>query len=299
MGSSFEIVPAAGGFAREVRGLALWQTPNTTTLAALREAWRRHGVLVFRRQALSEDELVAFSALFGRPDVIVRADWQGNRPEVIQISNMKNQAGQSIGGLGAGELGWHSDQSYVANPATGALLYMVEMPPEGGRTYWANLRLAYAALPQPAKDRIANLSAIYDYAKRQATYDDEKPMSAELRRKTPPVIHPLVNRDPVTGECSLYLDPTTTVGIEGLAPEAGNALLAELAAHATRPEFVYGHDWQIGDLVMWDNGYLLHRRDPFDARQNRLLKRTTIRLATTHHIVPPSRLAVPVDEIHS
>ncbi|MSO77022.1 MAG: TauD/TfdA family dioxygenase [Alphaproteobacteria bacterium] len=290
--AALEIAAIEGGFAHEARGLQLWQSLDAATLAALALTWRRHGVLLFRRQALSEDELVAFSAAFGRPEVIVRADWQGNRPEVTQISNMKNQAGRSIGGLGAGELGWHTDQSYMSDPATGALLYMVEMPPEGGLTYWANLRLAYAALPQATKERIEPLSAVYDYAKRQATYDDEKPMSAELRAKTPPVMHPLVNIDPVTGDRSLYLDPTTTVGIEGLAPEAGEALLGELAAHATRPEFVYCHHWQMGDLVMWDNGFLLHRRDPFDMRQNRLLKRTTLRLAPVHHVVPASRPAV-------
>ena len=74
--------------------------------------------------------------------------------------------------------------------------------------------------------------------------------------------------------------------IDGLPEGEGAALLDELNRHATQPEFVYTHRWQIGDLVMWDNGFLLHRRDPFDPRQNRLLKRTTIRLSPERHIVP-------------
>ncbi|MDQ2803148.1 MAG: TauD/TfdA family dioxygenase, partial [Pseudomonadota bacterium] len=132
---------------------------------------------------------------------------------------------------------------------------------------------------------------IYDYVQRQSTYDDEKPMSQELRAKTPPVTHPLVNVHPVTGKKSLYLDPTTTVGIASLPGDQGKALLEELNAHATRPEFVYKHDWQVGDVVMWDNGFLLHRRDPFDLGMNRWLKRTTIRVPGTRHVIPQSALA--------
>jgi taurine dioxygenase len=283
---SFEIVPIDGQFAFEVRGLDLWRPLSQDTVDALETAWSSQGVLVFRRQALSEDELVEFSRRFGEPDRIVRGDWAGSHPSVIQISNMKNAEGRSIGGLGSGELGWHTDQSYVANPATGSVLYMVEMPRDNANTYWANLHLAYEALPAATKARIDGLRAVYDYVRRQSTYDDEKPMSEELRRRTPPVAHPLVNTHPMTGRKSLYLDPTTTVGIDGMPEDEGGALLDELNAHATRPEFVYTHRWQIGDLVMWDNGFLLHRRDPFDPRQNRLLKRTTIRLSSERHIVP-------------
>ena len=285
---SFEIVPVDGQFAFEVRGLDLWRALSQDIVDALEKAWSSQGVLVFRRQALSEEELVAFSGRFGAPDRIVRNDWAGSHPAVIQISNMKNSEGRSIGGLGSGELGWHTDQSYVANPATGSVLYMVEMPRDNANTYWANLHLAYEALPAATKRRIEGLRAVYDYVRRQSTYDDEKPMSEELRRRTPPVAHPLVNTHPVTGHKSLYLDPTTTVGIDGLPEAEGRALLDELNDHATRPEFVYAHRWQIGDLVMWDNGFLLHRRDPFDPRQNRLLKRTTIRLSPERHIVPAS-----------
>jgi len=280
-----------GRFAYEVGGVNLWDDLDEATVSALADAWSRRGVLVFRRQAISEDELVAFSRRFGDPDVIVRTDWQGYRPEIIQISNMRDYNGRAIGGLGAGELGWHTDQSYVLNPATGSILYMVEKPVEGGHTYWANLQLAYQGLPAGLRARIAGRSAIYDYVQRQSTYEDEKPMSSELRARTPPVTHPLVNTHPVTGKKSLYLDPTTTVGIAGLPEAEGKALLDELNAHATRPEFVYRHDWQIGDVVMWDNGFLLHRRDPFDPGMNRWLKRTTIRLPASRHIVPASALA--------
>jgi taurine dioxygenase len=283
----FELAPIAGNFAYEIRGLSLWEPLDSDAVRRLAEAWSIHGVLVFRRQALSEDELVRFSRNFGDPDVIVRTDWQsGNRPEVVQISNMKDYYGRSIGGLGAGELGWHSDQSYVADPATGSILYMVELPRAVVNTYWANLQLAYEALPKETRSRIEGLYAVYDYLARQATYDDEAPMSEELRRKTPLVAHPLVNVHPVTGKKALYLDPTTAVGIQGLPDEEGRELLQTLNVHATNTKFVYSHRWRPGDLIMWDNGFLLHRRDQFDPGQNRLLKRTTLRLSPERHIVP-------------
>ena len=292
----FEISPIDGKFVYEVRGLAVWEPLDPPTVRRLSEAWSTQGVLVFRRQSLSEDELVRFSRYFGQLEVIVRTDWQsGNRAEVIQISNMKDYYGRSIGGLGAGELGWHTDQSYVADPATGSILYMVEMPRNGANTYWANLQLAYDALPVDTKARIDGLNAVYDYLARQSTYDDEAEMSTALRRKTPPVAHPLVNVHPTTGKKSLYLDPTTAVGIEGLPDAEGRALLDELNAHATQAAFVYTHAWQPGDLVMWDNGFLLHRRDPFDAKQNRLLKRTTLRLSPERHIVPKTTAAAAWD----
>lgn len=288
---TFTIEPIGGSFAVEVQGLDLWRRLDDATTDALRRAWGTHGVLVFRRQSLSEDEMLAFFSRFGEPEVIVRTDWQSkNRPEAINISNMKDLDGNAIGGLGAGEIDWHTDQSYVTDPATGALLYMVEMPRDGGKTYWANLRLAYDGLEDATKEKIEGLSAIYDYLKRQSTYDDEEPMSDELREKTPPLMHPIVNTDPVTGEKSLYLDPTTTTGIADLPDDEGQALLDALNAHATGPEFVYAHEWRIGDVVMWDNGFLLHRRDAFESDKNRWLKRLTVKLSPEHHIVPTSIL---------
>ncbi len=283
-----EIRPLDNGFALEVRGLGLWEPVPEAAIETLADHWSRNGVLVFRRQALSEDELVAFSGRFGELDRIVRKDWQSpGRPEVIHISNLKDAAGRSIGGLGAGPIGWHSDQSYMRHPATGSLLYMVEGPSESGRTYWAHLGRAYAALSTAAQAEAEGKHALFDYHKRQSTYDDEAPMSEELRRSTPVVAHPLVNRHPITGAPSLYLDPTTTVGIQERPGRAGDALLEQLARHAAQPEFVYTDAWRVGDVVMWDNGIVMHRRDPIERARHRLLKRTTLRLPSERHIVPP------------
>lgn len=281
------VQPLNGSFVQEVQGVSLWSELDGATMDELDNLWSTHGVVVFRRQALSEDELLAFGRRFGEMEAVVRQDWTAEgRPEVVRISNMRNEAGERIGGLGSNELAWHSDQSYMADPATGAMLYMVEMPHTGGNTYWANLQLAYDALPQAMKARLEGVCAVFSYAKRQAGYKEEEPLAESIKQQTPDVVHPIVNVHPRTGVKSLYLDPSTTSGIVGMSDGEGKQLLDDLTAHATQPEFVYRHDWQIGDLVMWDNGLVLHRRDPFDTAQNRLLKRTTVRLSPERHILP-------------
>lgn len=278
----------------EVRGLQLWDELEAATFTALQDLWRRTGVLLFRRQALSEPELVNFSRRFGTPDAIVRKDWQSDaEPSVIRISNMKDASGRSIGGLGTGELDWHTDQSYMASPATGSILYMVEMPAEPPHTFWLSLRDAYQKLPQDLQRQCADLWVIHDYFKRQATYNDEPSMSAELRRKTPPVRHKLVQTDPCSGQMTLYYDPTTAVGVKGMAEADGTAFLRQLTDAVLSVTSPYRHDWQIGDVIMWDNGVMWHRRDAFQADGCRLLKRTTLQLPADRHLVPRGDVVVP------
>ena len=280
-------------FALEILDVRLWEPRGRDTLDALRDLWAEAGVLVFRRQALTEDELTEFSAAFGKPERIARSDWASlNRPEVTIISNLKGADNKSIGGLGQGELAWHTDQSYIADPATGAMLYALELPRDGGATSWANLNRAYEALPEHLRGAVEGRTGIFSYAKRLAGYQsNDSAVTDEIRRKTPDVTHPLVHTHPVTGRKALYFDPTTTTGVVGLSDEDGAALLAELAAFATQQAFVYRHNWQVGDVVMWDNGFLLHRRDDFEPSQRRFLKRTTIALPRDRHFVPTGALA--------
>ncbi|HXP05283.1 MAG TPA: TauD/TfdA family dioxygenase [Stellaceae bacterium] len=279
----------------EVIGLKLWEKLDELAVAELRDLYARYGVLVFRRQALSEAELAAFCALLGPLERTVRSDWASQSvPEVAVLSNLQDGLGRPIGGLGDGELQWHSDQSYMLNPATGAALYALELPPEGGETFWLDLRAAYAALPRPLRATIASKRGVFDYAKRLAGYgrESDQKISEEARRQTPPVTHSLVRRHPETGEPSLYLDSTTTIGIDYMDTTSGMALLDEVYAAATRDEFVYAHQWQVGDLVVWDNGFTMHRRTPFDPGARRLMKRMTMNLDKYRHVMPDGKLAV-------
>jgi len=280
--------PLGGSFACEVVGLRLWEPPDSQTTEQLRDLWARHPVLLFRRQALSEYELAGFSALFGPLERVVRTEWASPVvPEVGLISNLKDGQARPIGGLGDGELQWHSDQSYMMNPATGAMLYAVELPPDGGTTSWVDLSAAYAGLPDRLRRSVESSRAVFSYVKRLAGYQRvDQVISEDAKRKTPPVTHPLVHTHPVTGRKALYLDSTTTIAIDGFDDAAGSALLDEIYAFATQPQFVYRHDWQVGDVVMWDNGMTMHRREPFDPAARRLMKRTTIFLSRERHIIP-------------
>jgi taurine dioxygenase len=289
----FEIRPLNGGFAREIVGLRLWEPLDDATVGRLRELWSRHPVLVLRRQALSEPELASFSTLFGPLERVVRTEWASPVvTEIGLISNLRDGRGKPIGGLGDGELQWHSDQSYMRNPASGAMLYALELPAEGGATSWVDLRAAYAGLPDRLKRAVDDKWGVFSYTKRLAGYQGvDRVISEEVQHKTPPVLHRLVHVHPATGAKALYLDSTTTIGVVGMDARSGAALLDEIYAHATQPDFVYRHDWQVGDIVLWDNGLTMHRREPFDPAARRLMKRTTIFLSRERHIVPEGSLA--------
>ena len=123
----------------------------------------------------------------------------------------------------------------MQQPATGAALYALELPQQGGETFWVDLRAAYAGLPRQLRAKIAGKRGIFDYTKRLAGYgrDSDKQISDEARRLTPPVTHALVHAHPETGDRSLYLDSTTTVGIDYMDTTTSLALLDEVYEAAT------------------------------------------------------------------
>ncbi|HUJ74883.1 MAG TPA: TauD/TfdA family dioxygenase [bacterium] len=262
-------------FGMEVLGVDLTALDEETHQAILR-LWQEHPLLLIRRQLLSEEDLMRFSRFFGRLEQVVRKDIHSrHNPEVVIISNLRDEQGAPLGGLGSYDLRWHTDQSYRIHPATGAVFYALEVPPSGGNTWYANTQLAYEALPASLQQELQGLQGLFAYT----LYDEDIKDSTGakvLRELTPDAIHPMVLTHPVTGKRSLYLDPSQTFGIQGMEAGRAQALLRELKAHAVRPEFVYQHHWRLGDVMMWDNARLLHRRDPYDARLPRFMKRTTI-----------------------
>src|SRR5438874_6437291 len=179
---SLQTRPLHPTLACEIDGLRLWEPLDAATVAELRQLWSNWGVLVFRRQALSEIELARFCAHFGPLERTVRSDWASPAvPEVTVLSNLKDGFGQPIGGLGDGELQWHSDQSYMVKPATGAALYALELPPDGGETFWVDLRAAYGAMPRRLRQRVSGQRGIFDYTSASPATDG-KPDRTSRRR---------------------------------------------------------------------------------------------------------------------
>lgn len=285
-----ELISAGGSFACEVRDHALWETRSDTDVATIRMAYRDHGVLVFRRQALSEEDLLAFGKSMGEPSIYAETHWLSTVPEVIILSNMRDQDGEMLGGLANKPLTWHTDQSYYAEPVTGCFLYGVELPSEGGATRWASLYEAYDTLPANLKNIVDGGVATFSYRARSAQArkaDDNHDWETRLR-ETPDVKHPLVNVSPATGRRALFIDPGTVTGIDGMPQDEADDVLAALMDHVIQPSNVYEHEWAPGDLVMWDNAVVLHARDGFANEQHRLVKRMIIELDPAQYIIPPS-----------
>ena len=278
-----------GSFVQEVKNLPLWEPIGEGDAAAIRNAYLDSGVLVFRRQALSEDELLAFGNVIGAPELYAEATWRSTLPEVNILSNLRDQDGDMLGGLANKPLTWHTDQSYYATPVTGCFLYGVELPSEGGMTSWVSLFEAYENLPSELARAVDGAIGTFSFKARVGGATDKEDNHDRAKRlaETPDVKHPLVNVAPGTGRRALFIDPNTVTGIDGMEQDEAEDLLDRLLAHATKPTNVYDHDWGPGDLVLWDNATVLHKRDGFPNTCNRMVKRMIINLDPTRHIIPP------------
>ena len=195
-----------------------------------------------------------------------------------------------LGGLANKALTWHTDQSYYAAPVTGCFLYGVELPNQGGCTSWTSLYRAYESLPRELAAAVDGAVGTFSFAARvgfKPAQDDNHDRAKRLA-ETPDVKHPLVNVEPGTGRKALYIDPNTVIGIDGVPQDEADDLLDRLLEHATQPANVYDHDWGPGDLVLWDNATVLHKRESFPETSKRLVKRMIINLDPSRHIIPPT-----------
>jgi alpha-ketoglutarate-dependent taurine dioxygenase len=286
---TLQTAPVHERFGVEVRGVDLSQPIADDALHELDDLLGRHGVLLFRRQLLGEEDLVRFAGGFGELEkTIYTKGVSPYSPEVIYISNLKYPDGSNLGLLGDQELHWHSDQTYRTRPATGSMLYGLEVPSSSGCTYWANQYLAYESLPEDVKLAIERRTGVFSYAKRlEVFYPKEQKNDQDLKKRAPEIArHPLVLANPVTGRKALYADPVTLLEIEGLPKEESDRLLSVLTKHCAGPDNVYQHRWRQGDVLFWDNGCTLHRRDPIGADHARFMKRMTIYLRGDRHCVP-------------
>jgi len=245
-------------------------------------------IVFFRDQRLAEKQHIAFSRRFGELEIhIVKKYLLPSYPEILLISNIKNEAGEHIGLADAG-FTWHSDTSYRKTPSRCSLLYAKEVPhgPDGkalGDTVFANCIAAYEALPEPMKRRLAGARAIHRYSMRRRIDNSPRPkLTAAQLAETPDIAHPIVRTHPHTGRRALYITAGECIGIvlpngEHMPEDEALDLIAELDAHCVRPEFCYRHQWRIGDLVMWDNASAMHLAIcDYALPQRRLMHRTTV-----------------------
>ncbi len=278
----FTIRPSAAALGADVEGFDARQPLDELARAEFVAAWRKHLVLRIRGQiGLEPEQLIAFSRQFGELDKRPVSSGQMSEAanaypaELTIISNVL-VSGKPIGGLGDAESVWHADMTYLPVPPKAACLHAVEIPPSGGDTYFTNMFAAYAAMPEPLRAKVRGLHCVHDASRNSAGQLRNGFKDITDPRDTVGAVHPIVCVEPESGDPYLLLGRRRGAYIQGLAVTDSEALLDELWAHAAQPQFSWRQQWQLGDIVMWDNRFTMHRRDSFDPSTRRLMHRTQI-----------------------
>ena len=270
-------------FFAEAGPIALRETFDDGTLAAIRAGMDEHAVLVFHDQAFTDDEQIAFAQrldgkLHAKTGARVVAQNRFGNEALTDISNV-GANGQLLAAddrrreYSLGNRLWHTDASFEDPPGRYSMLHARVIPKQHADTEFADMRAAWDALDPKMKARIEGLRVHHSIAYSRQVLGFE--FSAEEAAKLPGAVHPLVRTIPRSGRRSLYLASHAN-RIEGMGVPDGRLLLRELTEHATQPAFVHRHRWRVGDLVIWDNRCTMHRATPFDdSSERRELRRVT------------------------
>jgi taurine dioxygenase len=269
--------PACGA---EISGVDLTRPLTAVEVRAIKEAWAKHLVLVFRGQKVSQDDQLRFASYFGElgdrkkaPDALrSRAEGtQQDHQKILLVSNIVVD-GKPIGAFGEGEFWFHIDSGYTAKPYKYTFLYALELPSTGGNTMFSNMYKAYEAVPAALKEKLKGRKALhiheYNRAKQASASGDISGI--------PHHYHPVFTTHPETGRKSLFVDRLMTTRIEGMSQEESDAILGELYDIGERREFIFEHVWKLGDFLMWDNRCTIHARTDFPKEERRLLRRCTV-----------------------
>ena len=281
---TLEIVPTDAKLGAEIRGINARGPIDETDQAALRDALAKHLVLLFHDQTLTVEDQIRFAQTFGPLGSIAdtllglgRRKYQpGEIPECMSvISNIKVD-GEKIGSLGDGECLWHTDSGFSETPPSASVLYAVELPPDGGNTSFLDMFDALATLPDDLRAQIEGRkirhSQVYDSSGRKRPAFDEVADVTE----SPGPVHPIVRTIPESGRQCLYLGRRLSAHVVGLPVEESEALLDALWAHTVQDKRVWSHRWRLGDLIVWDNRFTMHHRDPFDPATRRRLHKVQV-----------------------
>ena len=286
---AFEVIPT-GSVGAEVRGVDL-AAVKEAEVAAIKTAWYRHDVLVFRNQKMTDDDLLVFSRHFGTldppPNQGAGRKSPPGYPDVYVVSNVRDEQGEPIGALGDGEAVWHTDMSYAPEPPDASMLYSLEIPPMGGDTWFSSMKGALARMPRQLIARVQNLDIKHDGTYDSGGYLRKGMAPSQDPRTSVGTPHPIVIEHPVSGDKALYLGRRLNAYIMGLELAESERLLDELWSYVDA--VVYKHKWALGDVVLWDNRTTMHRRDAFDPNARRVMHRTQIRGSSA-----PRRAAVSV-----
>ncbi|MBI3248043.1 MAG: TauD/TfdA family dioxygenase [Deltaproteobacteria bacterium] len=270
-------------FFAEVSPVDLRRVQDRETLEQLRTGMDTYAVLVIREQTLTDNEHIAFAQRFDgqlhtKTGISALQKNRFGNEALADVSNL-DENGELLKAedrrrmYGLGNRLWHTDASFQDPPGRYSLLSAKVLPPIGAETEFADMRAAYDALPADFTAQLAGLRVHHSIAHSRQTLGFEfSEKEADLLKGA---VHPLIRTLPHSQRKSLYVASHASKIIDWPVPE-GRLLLRELMEHATQPEFVYRHQWRMGDLVIWDNRATMHRGRPFeDTRYRRELRRVT------------------------
>jgi taurine dioxygenase len=273
------VTPLSDACGAQISGIDLTKDLSKETVAAIKEAWGRHLVLLFRGQSITQEQQLRFASYFGElGDRKVAPEPLRNRAEgiyqdnkkILLVSNIKVD-GKAIGAFGEGEFWFHIDSGYTSRPYKYTFLYALELPSTGGNTRFANMYKAFEAVPAVLKARLKGKKALHIHEYKRSEKADLSDISG-----IPHFYHPVFITHPETGRTSLFVDRLMTARIEGFDQAESDAILEQLYEIGERPEFIFEHEWKLGDFLMWDNRCTIHARTDFPKEERRLLRRCTV-----------------------
>lgn len=278
-GASIRVEPFQGTVGADVLGVDVSRLADDA-LAAIRSAWLEHHVLRFRGQTLSKEALLAFSRGFGELDnapINAKGEpWIPEHPKLAVMSNILDN-GSPVGSLGYGEAVWHTDMSYNDITPSAALLYAIEVTETGGETGFVSMHVAYETLDDALRQSVEGRQIKHDASRNSAGFIRKGFAEVKDPREAPGAVHPIVVRHPETGRRALFLGRRPDSYVIGMPLDESEALLDALWAHATRDENAWYQRWAVGDLLMWDNRSVMHRRTAFDPDERRYLLRAQVK----------------------
>lgn len=300
---SLSFRPLHPDFGAEASGLDLTQPLTPAQVQAVDEGMNTHGILLFRGQPLTPDQQMAFTMQFGPLDLGFKRvrNVPGQRPahrfaydEIADISNVEadgsvaRRESRKIVGNIANQL-WHADSSFQRPRAKYSMLHAVVLPSWGGNTEYVDLRNAWDRLEPAMQARLRPLVAEH-FALHSRFLLGDTDYTPEQIAAIPPAKWPLVQRHSGSGREHLYIGAHARA-IDGMTVAEARMLLADLLEHATHPDHVYRHAWQVGDLLIWDNRCTLHRGRAYDLAERRELRRTTtMDVESEHRFLPEEAL---------
>jgi len=273
--SAIGMTPISPFVGAEISGIDLSKPLSEQARNDLERALSEFGVIVFRDQTLTPEELVAFAQQFGEINVNRFFKPVTGYPMIAEV---RKDAGQkaNIGG------GWHTDHSYDQVPAKASFLYARQVPKVGGDTLFAGLYAAYDALSPGFKTTLGSLKALHSSRHvfgRNGKYQTGTDVPGRVLNPdlaTQDAVHPLIFTHPLNGRKAIYVNPGFTVGIAGWSTKESQALLSYLYDHIKQPEFSCRVRWQEGSLAIWDNRSTWHLALNDYSGESRLMHRVTI-----------------------